>query len=345
MTTLFSWLKSRRIQYLVLGVAAFFALFALLRGVFYFGFSNLPQQGVIPSADLINAASLGLRFDLRVAILAMLPAALLLLFPAVNALKLKALRWLLRIYLALITAGLLLIHAFDFGHYQYLGTRLNATVFRFLEDANISADMLWQSYPVIRISLGLLVATAAFTWLMVRVERISLDRKPTRIAVPSRAIGSVAIGCLMFLGILGRATDINLEAPVPIRWSDAYLSGNSELAALGLNPAVFLYETSRSREDTYDLKEVKKHYPLMASYLGVSNDTQEAALRAGKAPDFTRKVSLQPHRVKSAQPPNIVFIMLESLGASRVGGYGNPLKPTPVLDDIGRNGLKLNHFY
>jgi hypothetical protein len=218
-------------------------------------------------------------------------------------------------------------------------------VFRFLEDANISADMLWQSYPVIRISIGLFVATAAFTWLMIRIERVSLDRKPRKITWPSRTVGSVAIACLMFIGILGRATDINLEAPVPIRWSDAYLTGSSELAALGLNPAVFLYETSRAREDTYDLEQVKKHYAVMANYLGVPKESQITALSANKEPDFSRSVPPQPHRLKTPQPPNIVFIMLESLGASRVGGYGNPLKPTPVLDEIGRNGWKLNHFY
>jgi phosphoglycerol transferase MdoB-like AlkP superfamily enzyme len=345
MKVLFSWFQSRRIHYLVLGTCGFFTLFAILRAVFYFGFSNLPQQGSASSTDLFNAVSLGLRFDLRVAILAMLPPALLLVLPWLNALKLRPLRWLLRLYLALITAGLLLVHAFDLGHYQYLGTRLNATVFRFLEDANISADMLWQSYPVIRISLGIVLVTAVFSWLMFKLERISLDRERREIAWTSRTIGSTVIIYLVFIGILGRTTNINVEGPVPIRWSDAYLTGSAELAALGLNPAVFLYETSRAREDTYDTEQVKKHYGLMAGYLGVSKDTQEAVLSASKTPNFSRKVPLQPHRVNSQPPPNIVFIMLESLGASRVGGYGNPLKPTPELDDIGRNGLKLNHFY
>jgi phosphoglycerol transferase MdoB-like AlkP superfamily enzyme len=43
--------------------------------------------------------------------------------------------------------------------------------------------------------------------------------------------------------------------------------------------------------------------------------------------------------------PNVIFIMLESLGASRVGAYGNPLKPTPNLDAIAADSWFFRHFY
>jgi phosphoglycerol transferase MdoB-like AlkP superfamily enzyme len=41
----------------------------------------------------------------------------------------------------------------------------------------------------------------------------------------------------------------------------------------------------------------------------------------------------------------VIFVMLESLGASRVGAYGNPLRPTPNLDAIAADGWFFRHFY
>ena len=78
MQTLFSWLSSRRIQYLAGGLAIFFALFLILRILFYFGFSGISGQTSVSTADILNTFSIGVRFDLRVAIFLMLIPALLL---------------------------------------------------------------------------------------------------------------------------------------------------------------------------------------------------------------------------------------------------------------------------
>lgn len=342
MQILTTWLTSRRIRYLFSIALFFLSLLVILRGIFYFWFSGLPQQDTFSAQDLLNAMILGLRFDLRIAILVAVIPAFLLIVPKFNALHSRPLRLLMRLYLVIAIAAVLVTYAFDFGHYQYLGTRLNATVFRFLDDAQISADMLWQSYPIVRISLAIAAASALLTWLLIRLEGVTLNQKQVRITWPARATGVTVLTVIIFFGIIGRVTNINLENPTPIRWSDAYISGNPQLGSLSLNPIIFLYETSRAREDTFDLKQVKAHYPVISSYLGIAAGTDSDS---AQEPDFTRSVPLQPHRVKTDRPPNIVFIMLESLGASRVGGYGNPLKPTPALDAIGEGGWKLDRFY
>lgn len=338
MRTLFSWLASRRIQYIAGGLLLFFIFFAVLRAIFYYGFSGVPGKTTVPAVDIWNTIGIGLRFDLRVAILLMIIPGLLLLLPWLNALRMKWLRWVMRVYLVVALLAMLLVAAFDFGHYQYLGTRLNATVFRFLGNTDISLDMVWQSYPVIQITLGILLGTAVFTWLFIKLEAFTLQRKATRIGFGARAVSVVVLLPLLFFGILGRVTNINIENPVPLRWSDAYYTGNQQIGSLGIHPVIFLYETSRARHDSYDIEQVRKHYDVVASYLGVTNKNPETL-------NFDRVVPLQPHRIKAAQKPNIVFIMLESLGASRVGIYGNPLKPTPVLDQIGANSLFIEHLY
>ena len=72
----------------------------------------------------------------------------------------------------------LLFFAVDFAHYAYLEQRLNASVLNYLEDARISITMVWQSYPVIRIILGLIVVIVFLTWLIRRSYYRRL-RQPT----------------------------------------------------------------------------------------------------------------------------------------------------------------------
>jgi len=62
---------------------------------------------------------------------------------------------------------------------------------------------------------------------------------------------------------------MNLENPVPLRWSDAFFSGNNQIAALGLNPVLFLYDTVKVGQSRYDEAQVREHYAVMANYLGV----------------------------------------------------------------------------
>src|SRR5690606_41034255 len=136
------WLQSRRLQYCFGIVAILFLWFAILRMVFFFGFSGLDGGALIGNAAVLETLGIGLRFDLRLAILLTLPLALLAWLPRWNLASRPALRWLPRLYLAAALAVLMLVYVIDFGHYAYLGVRINATVFNFLKDAQISADQI-----------------------------------------------------------------------------------------------------------------------------------------------------------------------------------------------------------
>ncbi|QRY77166.1 LTA synthase family protein [Pseudomonas sp. PDNC002] len=333
-----SWIRSRRLRYLAGVVAMLFTLFALLRGVFLLGYSGLPWSAIGDHDDVVRTLGIGLRFDLRLALLVALPLALVAWLPRLNLLRSRVVLWLARTYLALAVGLLLLIYIVDFGHYAYLGVRLNATVLRFVEDAQISTAMVWQTYPVAWIALGwlatLALAVACFRWL----ERVTLKRPAAAIPRWSVATGSAFVTVLVFLGLLGRVDNLNLENPVPLRWSDAFYSGDAQVAALGLNPVVFLYDTLRIDPVAYDEDQARRHYPLMANYLGIRDGD-------GQALDYRRQQAAQPSAVAAGKRPNVVFVMLESLGTSAVGAYGNPLGPTPNLDRIAREGWFFRHFY
>ncbi len=333
-----SWIRSRRLHYLTGVVAVLFTLFTLLRGVFLLGFSGLPWHALGANDDVLRTLGIGLRFDLRLALLLVLPLMLLAWLPWQNLLRSRVMRYLARAYLALAVGLVLLVYIIDFGHYAYLGVRINATVLRFIEDAQISTGMVWQTYPVIWISLGWLACLGLTLAVLWQLERRTLGRPATPIPRVSVAAGAALVSVLVFLGLLGRVDNLNLENPVPLRWSDAFYSGDAQIAALGLNPVVFLYDTLRVDPVAYDEAEARRHYPLMATYLGIDTPDEQAL-------DYRRQQPAQPTALAGGRQPNVVFVMLESLGTSAVGAYGNPLNPTPNLDRIAREGWFFRHFY
>lgn len=329
-----SALQSRRLRYGVGAIGLVFVLLAALRLVFVVGFSGLALNTPL----LLETLGIGLRFDLRLAVLLLLPLAVLAWLPRWNLITLPALRWLARGYLVVALAVVGLVYIIDFGHYAYLGVRINATVLRYLQDAQISQQMVWETYPVLWITACWLAAVALWVWALVCLERLTLDQpKPV---IGKWALVSVAVigTTAVLLALLGRVANLNLENPVPLRWSDAFFSGNSQVAAVGLNPVLFLYDTLKVGQSHFDEDQVREHYPQVAHYLGVDRpDAQQLS--------FTREQGVQPYRLAGERAPNVIFVMLESLGTSAVGAYGNPLNPTPNLDRLATQSWFFKHFY
>jgi len=333
-----AWLKSGRLHYAAGVTALFFLIFVALRAVFYFGFSEVGQTLHPDPGTLYETLYIGIKFDLRLALILSLPVFLLTWLPRYNVLRSAAVRKLARGYIAVALLVTLLMYIIDFGHYTYLGTRMNSTVMRFFEDLSISANMMWESYPVIWITLAWLLTTAAAIWLVLLLERRSLDCQQQPVPKLQAVTGSLIVSVLVLLGLLGRFTDINLQNPVPLRWNHAFISGNDTVAALGINPVLFFYDTFEQREPRYDMNEVRRYYPVIADYLNVTDQDD-------KRFNYDRAVTAGPQKLQFERAPNIILIMLESLGASRVGAYNNPLETTPNLDMMADNGWFFPNFY
>ena len=56
----------------------------------------------------------------------------------------------------------------DWGYYEYLNDRLNATVLQFVETGNLSISlaMVWETYPIIWIVSGFLVFCSGLYWII-----------------------------------------------------------------------------------------------------------------------------------------------------------------------------------
>ncbi len=319
--------------------------------VFRLGFYAFYLTGsTAPTSDLLQAFSMGASFDLRMALLMVLPIGIISLLPWFLGLR-GFLGKAVALVATTLAAGLMMfVYIVDFEFYGYTGKRLNASILRFLNDSGgTNAGMVWETYPVILLTLLIVVVCVLTWWFTSRViKRYRSNNSPNvwwhfLFMVP-------LVLAIVFYSVVGKFGSV-----VPLRWSDAFFNSSPKVVALSLNPAVFFMSTHNNANCIYDeasglmsylmppdnkqscsfnLEKLKKTYPAVAAYFGVDHPNV-------KTFNMARKVAGHP---VDGRRPNIVFIHLESLGANRSGLYGNPLHSTPNVDAAAKQGIFFPNF-
>jgi phosphoglycerol transferase MdoB-like AlkP superfamily enzyme len=245
-----------------------------------------------------------------------------------HGLSVRSGRWIWAGFAAFLIAMVTLGYLVDAGSYGYIHTRLNGTLLMFLDNAGTSLRMMWESYPFGRLALALLLLTAASLWGLQHLTR-GLAGLP--LAPWARRAGNVAFTFLLLVLMWAK------WSAYPLRWSEAFEAKQSFHAHLALNPILFFLETRQDMDGGFDLEQVKATQPDLAEYFGIPlrNDEQGLpTLRRHQAP----RTRIQGH-------PNIVLIQLESLAGFKTGVLGNPLKPTPYLDQLAAKGILFDRFH
>mgnify|MGYP001167828124 FL=1 len=319
----------RRVQYLLTLTLALWCLQGLFRLLFWGFLSELP---IAAEGYLLKAYWIGLRFDLRVSLLAALTTLPWLFLPRFSAVNYPLLRRLLGYWFGIILLIILVMYVLDAGHYLYLGKRIDASILRFTSDLSISTSMIWQSYPVIQISLVMAVTWALGYWLHYQFLLPLLKQKKSHRRWYSNCIHLVVIAALFLLILLGR------WSLVPLRWNHAFFNGNAQVAALGLNPFVWIYDTARFTTKAAIKEDLTPYFGTLSNLLGADFPSSGvAALDRWETP-------LAPVVGAQQTTPNIVIVFMESLGASHIGAYGNKLNPTPNLDALIKQSRWYPHF-
>jgi phosphoglycerol transferase MdoB-like AlkP superfamily enzyme len=303
---------------LVLAIGIIFLLImSLLRLALYMVF---PSQGH-SFVSLLPSFWLGIRYDLRYAgiltVFLLLTGSLIFLDPFR---RLAGQRWLYFV-VSLAALWLVFFYCVDFAHYAYLSQRLSASVLNYLTDTGISAGLVWQTYPVLRILLVLI----AGTWLIRRVVKIVFERIRQRESGPmtraARTGWFIAAFLLTGLGIFGRI------GQYPLRWSDAFSEGGDYQANLSLNPFQSFFSSLKFRHTTYDSVKVKAAYPVLAPYFGWDSG-------------YVRAYAGSP-----GPKPNVIVVICESFSGYKSSMWGNPLNTTPFFDSLCRSGLFFDHCF
>ncbi|HEY0635910.1 MAG TPA: sulfatase-like hydrolase/transferase [Gammaproteobacteria bacterium] len=315
------------LRFLATAVLFYVVLFSAARIAFWLYFDN--PNDPLGSGDLLQALYIGLKFDLRIALLLVLPLFLVGWLRFLSPLYSRFGSWLWSGYLTLATVLLLLFYATDFGHFAYLATRIDISILRFLDNAAISFGMVWQTYPVITWGVAIALLTFIFFKGLARVQR-----RYAAISAPHYSWkGKLLIGTITFFTVVGGL--YGKLSYYPLRWSDAFFSPNAFASSVTLNPVLYFYETVRNGGVEFDEQVVRDHYDLMADFLGVTaRDAAKLNFRRDEQPTAQR-----------ATPPNVVMVFLESFASYKAGLSGNPLDPTPHVDALARDGLFYENFY
>ena len=218
-----------------------------------------------------------------------------------------------------------LFFVFDFGYYDYLSIRLDAASLRFLSNLDISTQVLFESYPVYKGLFGLLILVIILYKLngyiykkhAIKTESISKKKKAFFIIIPF---------FLLAFGIY------NSFSHYPLRWSQAFFSKNQNVNQFALNPVLYFYDSFEFRSTGFDLEKTKKYYSSVANQLGITKDSLNFSR------SFTRPDSI-------STKPNVVIVMLESLGVAPMSYYGNPVNTTPKMDSILKKSTNFTNFF
>lgn len=310
------------IKYIFCNTLFLFLYISIFRIIFYNFFSDIGNE---PASEISKAISLGIRFDIKLAAISFLPLAILIFIFNYRFFTLTFFKRLSVIYIILTYTIITLFHVFDFGYYEYLNTRLDSSSLRFLSNLRISTQVLFESYPVYKglfaliILIFLLYKFSHFIYNIFNTYEEHISKK-------KKAFFIIISFLLFALGIYNSFTHY------PLRWSEAFFSKNNTVNHFALNPVLYFFDSFKFRNEGFDLEKTKQYYPAIAKELQLPKDSIH----------FKRTYRKNDSLKNS---PNIVIVMLESLGTVPMSYYGNPLNSTPKMDSIIRKSISFSNFY
>lgn len=291
----------------------FMLLFSIMRVLTFFTF----RPDTISFTDAMPSFFLGLRYDLRWVSLLLSPLLIAGSIPRLSPFKSIQTRRLWIFYLVVMSSFLLFFYGADFGHFDYVETRLNASALNFIEDFSISMRMIWQSYPL----FWILLLLSLLIWLLYRYfhrTHKKVDFQPETVFHPMRTFWLIV---LLVFGIAGS------NPARPLKWKDAFQLGDNFKAYLALNPLENFFTTLRFRKPFSDDGAAKGQFEEMKRLL--------------QLPETTTNLNFQ--RIEQFQQParkmNVVLVLCESFSMYKTSLSGNPLNTTPYFQQLANEGL------
>ena len=277
-------------------------------------------------SGLVPSFFLGLRFDLRWISIILLPIITASLIPQFSPFYSLRNRKIWTWYLAIVTFLVIFFFAADFGCFSYNRTRLNASALNFVEDPKISAAMLWQSYPIVWMLLGLFVAVVLLRLMFRRLHgKVMIFTEGKGITYQRKWF----FGAILFFSFLAYG-NLGVE---PLKWNAAFHFNDSFKSYLALNPLQNFFTTLRFRKPQYNETEARQYYPLMKEWMGLSSNT------------FSYKRSVKPRPGSLTSRPNVVLVICESFSMYKSSMSGNTLNTTPFFKSMCDSGIFFNRCF
>ena len=316
---LIKWRVPKTIQWIVKLFFIYLFIFTAFRIATVICF----KPKTIPVSSLFPSFWLGLKYDLRWIAFILLPIATISLYPKFSPFYSERLKKIWTAYLGIITLLVLFFYGADFGQFAYINARLNADALIFAEDPQESLQMVWQSYPVIWILIGLFGSVLMIIW-MFRRTHVGVEGKNINVhKFDYRRRWHLAALLILSWFIYGFLT---LK---PLNFFRAFNLNDEFKSNLALNPLQNFFTTLRFRDPDYNT-HAKEYYPVMEKFLNLKANGAAAG-------SYTRL--LHPGSKALESQPNIVLVICESFSMYKSSMSGNPLNSTPYFDQLTKQGI------
>ncbi|MEO6612934.1 MAG: LTA synthase family protein [Chitinophagaceae bacterium] len=295
----------------------FLLIFTLFRLATFIAF----RPNGLSFTDVIPSFLMGIRYDLRWIAFILLPIILISMSPRMSpfysARNKKWWTW----YLAVSTFIVFFFFAAGFGSFSYNHTPLDAGAMNFVEDPGISLKMMFQTYPMVWMIIGLVVAVLFFRWMYHRSHWQVINRTDGK-GIPYRRKYFVIASFILFLFIWG-----TLSWP-PLSRNDSFKFRNAFKSYLAINPLQNFFATLKLRKPEFNEEKARASFPLMAEWMQLPNSG-----------NFSYRREIAPRSNSLESRPNIILVQCESFSMYKSTMSGNPLNATPFFDSLCRNGI------
>ena len=139
---------------------------------------------------------------------------------------------------SLALASVIFFYIFDFATYGYTQQRIDITVFTLLENLTISLGMIWESYPVVRLLLLVLIICSLLIKAHIWLIDVTLKMQKVFQTKYQKVFQIIFCFSLYVFGFWGTFSQYMLL------WSDAFFSRSAFISALALNPILYFYDTT-----------------------------------------------------------------------------------------------------
>ena len=317
------WRVPKTIQWIIKLFIIYVFIFTAFRiaTVFFFKPKNVEWSQLLP------AFWLGLKYDLRWISFLLLPIAILSVRPKFSPFYNEFSKRFWTGYLGIITLLVLFFYGADFGQFAYINARLNADALIFAEDPKESMQMIWQSYPILWILLGLLGAVLMMIWMFRRTHVVVVDKN-----INVHKFGYRRRWHLAALLVLGWFV-YGFLSTEPLNFFKAFNLNDEFKSNLALNPMQNFFTTLRFREPDINTR-AKEYRPVINNFLGIAN---------GRNGGYSRLINPGSKALESK--PNIVLIICESFSMYKSSMSGNVLNSTPYFNQLSKEGIFFNRCF
>jgi phosphoglycerol transferase MdoB-like AlkP superfamily enzyme len=313
------WKVSKTIQWMI----KLFIIYLCMFTAFRIAIVILFKPKAISVFELVPSFWLGIKYDLRWISIALSPIIVLSIFKRFSPFHSVRNKKIWTIYLVIISFLIMFFFGADFTNFSYNHTRIGASAMNFLRDPYEMFRMVWQSYPIVWILIGLGIAVF-FTSKLFHRSHGTVDANNYWHKFEYKRRWYLVALLLMFWFVYGF---LQLR---PLTRQDAYKLNDNFKSNLALNPFQNFITSLKQRRPNFNTSGAAKFYPDIAAYLQLDSISQSKY-------KYERTILPNSHGLESK--PNVVLVLCESFSMYKSSMSGNKLNSTPYFNQLCKEGI------